>query len=346
MPGILLDEPQSQTPGARKALSIGIQYTESGQYSVERGFPPPMLQAAHRDPDVLKEIIKHYGYQEKDIVVLKDDGKHTLPTGENILKAIDDLVRDARAGDHFVFHYSGHGSQVPNQEDDDDEDDGMDEVIWPVDIICTEDGEVADNYIRDDELKKRLIDVLPAGTHLTIVFDCCHSGTGADLPNSRIGDNEESGKLWSPLQQTAPRPFDDIAGAQAGNTAPKVGTRGIFKLTHKDVVRPNSDVGQTNVHEIIADKHVTSWAACIDGDIEVESLDGGMLTQAFRTVLDKNRSQTYRNLLDAIEKHLVISTVPAKKVFLEENWGELKRPKPVLGSLHKLDKIYNIPFTF
>ncbi len=65
------------------------------------------------------------------------------------LKAIKRLIRDAQAGDHFVFYcnsylfvfpspssltalllVSGHGSQVPNQNPDEDpEEDGMDEGL-------------------------------------------------------------------------------------------------------------------------------------------------------------------------------------------------------------------------
>lgn len=47
-----------------------------------------------------------------------------------------------------MFHFSGRGSQVPNQnQDDGPEDDGMDETIWPADIRfdAKRDGEV-NNY--------------------------------------------------------------------------------------------------------------------------------------------------------------------------------------------------------
>ncbi|KAF7967801.1 hypothetical protein HWV62_32991 [Athelia sp. TMB] len=43
------------------------------------------------------------------------------------VKSIDDLVRDAQAGDHFFFYYSGHSGQVTNRHNS--EEDGKDEVI-------------------------------------------------------------------------------------------------------------------------------------------------------------------------------------------------------------------------
>ncbi|KAH9922517.1 uncharacterized protein B0H18DRAFT_514472 [Fomitopsis serialis] len=58
------------------------------------------------------------------------------------------LLEGAQAGDHFVFHFSGHGDQVPNL--DGTEDDGLDEIIWPVDVELAPDGTVAGNFIKDD----------------------------------------------------------------------------------------------------------------------------------------------------------------------------------------------------
>merc|ERR1719203_956495 len=34
----------------------------------------------------------------------------------------------------------------------------------------------------DDELWRRLVYTLPSGVRLTAIMDCCHSGTGLDLP--------------------------------------------------------------------------------------------------------------------------------------------------------------------
>lgn len=53
MPGLVKE--QLEITGARKALSIGIQYHNTEQYS--GGDPPPMLHSSHHDPDVLKEML-------------------------------------------------------------------------------------------------------------------------------------------------------------------------------------------------------------------------------------------------------------------------------------------------
>jgi hypothetical protein len=88
------------------------------------------------------------------------------------------LVAGAQPGDAFVFHYSGHGAQ---QEDPNGyEEDGMNETIIPVDFKRA-------GMITDDQLMETLIAPLPEGARLTAVMDCCHSGTGLDLPFLHTG---------------------------------------------------------------------------------------------------------------------------------------------------------------
>ncbi len=54
-------------------------------------------------------------------------------------------------------------------------DDGMDETICPQDYQRA-------GMITDDELFGLIVAPLPAGCRLTAIFDCCHSGSGLDLP--------------------------------------------------------------------------------------------------------------------------------------------------------------------
>ena len=70
-------------------------------------------------------------------------------------------------GDALFFHFSGHGTQIPT--DDPQETDGMDEAIVPTGM----------NVILDDDLRV-IVCNLPLGAHLTMLADCCHSGTLLD----------------------------------------------------------------------------------------------------------------------------------------------------------------------
>ena len=74
-----------------------------------------------RSTHPLTLTLEYLDYQHEDIKVLKDDGSDPAPTRENIvclavftvpdvplmvwfqLQAMDELMEDARAGDHFVF---------------------------------------------------------------------------------------------------------------------------------------------------------------------------------------------------------------------------------------------------
>jgi len=124
---------------------------------------------------VRRFLVDYYDFPTESIVLLTDSGygSNGMPTRKNILKAMRWLVKDARPGDSLFFHYSGHGGQV--QDIDGDEDDGLDEIIYPVDFARK-------GYIVDDDMHAIMVKGLPNGCRLTALFDSCHSGTALDLP--------------------------------------------------------------------------------------------------------------------------------------------------------------------
>lgn len=87
------------------------------------------------------------------------------------------LVHGCSSGDSLVFHFSGHGGQV--EDEDGDELDGKDELICPLDS----DPEDYSHDIRDDEINEALVRPLVHGVKLHAIIDACHSGTVLDLPN-------------------------------------------------------------------------------------------------------------------------------------------------------------------
>jgi hypothetical protein len=96
------------------------------------------------------------------------------PTRSNILVAMRWLVQDCSSGDSLVFHFSGHGNQV--EDDDGDELDGQDETICPLDWE-------QNGQIRDDEINETIVRPLVHGVRLHAIIDACRSGTVLDLPN-------------------------------------------------------------------------------------------------------------------------------------------------------------------
>ncbi|KAJ7448524.1 caspase domain-containing protein, partial [Mycena latifolia] len=166
-PRTATDPPREPEPRAplKKALLIGIRSAGPGYAA---------LAGPHRDVRLMRELlIGRYEYKGEDVVVLLDseeggeEGEGLQPTRENILRAIGDLVRGARSGDRFFFHYCGHTTQIANRSNS--EEDGLDECLVPAD------GEA--HVIMDNELRRHLIDPLPVGAALVAVFDSCHSAS-------------------------------------------------------------------------------------------------------------------------------------------------------------------------
>lgn len=143
-----------------KALLIGINYRGTSSE----------LNGCINDAERMKEYILKRGYSESDIKMLTDDTTEK-PTRYNIIKSILELLQ---SDGQLFLHYSGHGSWVDDKSGD--ERDGRDETLVPIDY--TESG-----LIVDDQLRGLLTFVKPTAK-LSVVLDCCHSGTGMDLAYS------------------------------------------------------------------------------------------------------------------------------------------------------------------
>jgi metacaspase-1 len=95
----------SKCTGRRKALLIGINYF--GQRGQLRG-------CINDVRNMTAYLSEHFGYKREDMVILTDDQQRqmSLPTKQNILRAMHWLVKDARPNDSLFFHYSGASARV------------------------------------------------------------------------------------------------------------------------------------------------------------------------------------------------------------------------------------------
>ncbi|TFY69256.1 hypothetical protein EVJ58_g523 [Rhodofomes roseus] len=120
------------TEQKRKALLIGIKYDTSGSpVSQEFG----QLDEPHKDVTSVRDLlIDVYEYPPENIVVLIDGegrDRKVQPTRVNMTREIQRLVQDVNPGDHLVFLFAGHSTQLTclvRIEDDD-----MDEAIVHMD---------------------------------------------------------------------------------------------------------------------------------------------------------------------------------------------------------------------
>lgn len=153
----------------KSALLIAINYFgQNGE-----------LHGCHNDVDNMQRYLRSCGFT--DFTVMKDDknGNESslAPTRANILAEMKKFISRATVGSTLYLHYSGHGSQLVDQNGE--ETDFKDECICPVDY----DSSSPDSgFIRDDDLCAILVKGLPTGVKLRVCFDSCHSGSALDLP--------------------------------------------------------------------------------------------------------------------------------------------------------------------
>lgn len=145
----------AEADGVRRALLIGVN-----QY---QGVPD--LRGALNDVELLRSLlVTRYGFREEHVRVVID----TEATRAGILAALEKLAGQAGPEDLVYVHYSGHGSQVMDQNGD--EADEADETLVPHDGRTPGVPDVVDDEIA------AILDRMTVGMAV-IVLDSCHSGT-------------------------------------------------------------------------------------------------------------------------------------------------------------------------
>ncbi|KAK3681762.1 peptidase C14, caspase domain-containing protein [Podospora appendiculata] len=154
----------------KKALLIGINYTGSNHE----------LNGCINDALNVRDFLvtdRGFSPDARDMVLMTDapenEGTPFYPTGANMLAAFSWLASGNRPGDVVWLSYSGHGGQV--RDPDGDRESGFDDTICPVDF--EESGQIT-----SDTLHRTIVSPMHPEARLTILFDCCHSGSACELP--------------------------------------------------------------------------------------------------------------------------------------------------------------------
>jgi len=273
----------SQCNGRKKALLIGVNYTGT---SAE-------LAGCHNDVRNLQQfLVQRHGYKQEDMVVLLDGvgGPRQQPTKANMIDAMNWLVRDARPNDSLFFHFSGHGGQEKDL--DGDEQDGTDENIYPLDYEQS-------GQILDDELHAIMVAPLPAGCRLTVILDCCHSGSGMDLPYMYSTE----GQLKEPNlgKEAADGLLDAVTSYARGDMGGVfTSVKGMFSLVNGNQKEAVEHARKTKT----SPADVISWSGCKDSQTSADTQEAGQATGAmswaFIATLSERPEQTYQQLLVSI----------------------------------------------
>lgn len=134
------------------SLHIGVDKVDPTHYGGDLALP-----SCVNDANEMERVADKLGY---DTAILTNE-QATCP---NVAGFLRNAAMNLFAGDALFFTYSGHGSQVPNDSDD-DEPDLKDETLV-----------LYDRMLIDDEIFA-LLGEFREGVRVHLVFDSCHSGT-------------------------------------------------------------------------------------------------------------------------------------------------------------------------
>jgi hypothetical protein len=147
---------------------------------------------------------KNKVYAKENIKTLTD----SRATKKGILDHLNWLLLGASAGDQILFHYSGHGAQLPSKGHA-FEKDGLDEIICPYDFS---DADAMKTAITDKEFAK-IFAIIPKGVHFVWISDSCHSEDlsrkQAIAPNTRFRrfNHEPQQRITTPTASLSAEPI-------------------------------------------------------------------------------------------------------------------------------------------
>jgi len=242
----------------KRALVVGINYVGTGNE----------LRGCINDANNIKAYLETQGF-EIEMMLEKD------ATTAGILDGLKRLVAGATPGDVLFFHYSGHGSQVPSNL----EEDKLDEIICPIDLNWM------DKVITDNELKQ-IFNPVPNGVNVTVVLDCCHSGTALDQLESatvtpRMLESVDKVRIMKKTMKNRYLPMP----AKIERKAKKM------KLREWDTSR---DINQSALLIAACQPNQTSADATIAGK------PCGAGTYALLRQLGQNPNSTYQEVIDSM----------------------------------------------
>lgn len=141
------------------------------------------------------------GFDDADITILvDDDDTYDPPNRHNVMAALRDLCTDREPGDIIFMHYSGHGTQIPSDGDDEETDDKDEAIV------------LGDMYTMADDDLKQYFCRLPDGARATVVMDCCHSGSMLDGQEVIISGDKEDDERDLELPEGLREPVEADAG--------------------------------------------------------------------------------------------------------------------------------------
>ncbi|KAF8852364.1 peptidase C14 [Acephala macrosclerotiorum] len=286
----------------RKALLIGINY-----YGTKHALNGCINDALNCRRYLVEE--RGFSATPHDMVMLTDDpqnrGTPFYPTGANMMAAFNWLVTGNNPGDSVWLSYSGHGSRV--KDPDGDRDSGFDDTICPVDFETA-------GQLDSDTLHRVLVSPMIPQARLTILFDCCHSGSAVELPYVYRPNSQGEVKLIDNVKRGIGLATAAYQLVQGGLNAKKVndakaligGAKSFFaSLQHKEQPANEHGLGEEKFMEDWKGegKDVWMFSGCADdqtsADTSIQGAATGAMSHAFISTMRANPNQSYVQVLQS-----------------------------------------------
>ncbi|UCE56144.1 MAG: caspase family protein [Desulfobacterales bacterium] len=153
----------SAARGEDRALLIGV-----GRYAhfTER------LNGVSLDLNMMTEVAQLMGFKSHEIKILE----HGRASTARVYETIENwLIKGSGPDDRVLFYFSGHGSQIPDENDD--EADQFDEVLLLYDVARIEKSgrQTLSGVLLDDHFNN-MLDRMQS-RNILVIMDACHSGS-------------------------------------------------------------------------------------------------------------------------------------------------------------------------
>ncbi|HEY9852947.1 MAG TPA: caspase family protein [Leptolyngbyaceae cyanobacterium] len=237
--------------------------------------PVPSLQGCVNDIEAIAEYLKE-GFDKKEYQLHLQTLLNSEATRQAIIKGFREHLCNAQNNDIVLFYYSGHGAQEEAPEE-----------FWHLEpdrlnetLVCYDSRFEGSWDLADKELAKLIAEVSAKNPRITIILDCCHSGSGTKNPFQETGVRLAS-------TDKRKRPLDSF----------------IFKLEELEKLSDS----------VSSESHPTGWklpkgrhillGACQDSQLAKEFNQGGKKRGAFSyflldTLQQANGKLTYRDLFN------------------------------------------------
>lgn len=150
------------------------------------------------DVPLIKQTLLNQKFEEANITLLIDE----QATYAGIKEALNNLLSKVKPDDIVVIHYSGHGQQI--FDDNDEEIDGKDEALVPYDAwVRYNNNYKGEHHFRDDELGDYITkfrNKLSKQGQLLLLLDSCHSGSSTRGGKARGSEAVFAPSNWRPTK--------------------------------------------------------------------------------------------------------------------------------------------------